>query len=182
MVGVIVAGCGGGGSPAPSAAASSGGGGSAVPSAGGEASAGGEPSAAESPGPSSGGGGTAGSVCDLVPDDRLAQILGVPSVTTDVIPGPPDNCDIQSNGAPLAAITWMQQGGGIAFDVYASGSGVTQIPGIGDAAIHDPSSELVIVKKGDQTVSIAVFDDGSKPAEERLEAQKQIAEAAASAF
>jgi hypothetical protein len=134
-----------------------------------DAGASAQPSAAASTG-----GGTAGTVCDLVTSDELAGILGVP-VTTRVVAGPPDTCDIQANDAPVAAIVWTPQGGGFAFDAYASGGGVTDIPGIGDRAIYEPTSQLVLVKKGDQSVSVAIFDDGSRSEDERIELQKQIA-------
>jgi hypothetical protein len=117
-----------------------------------------------------------------VTGDEMAGILGV-AVATQVVAGPPDTCDIQSaDGAPLAAIVWMQQGGGLAFDAWASSTGITEIPGIGERAIYEPSSQLILVKKGDQVVTVAVFDDGSGSPEARQELQTKIAQAAAGRF
>jgi hypothetical protein len=179
---VVLAACGGGSggttgpqSQAPSSATSS------APSA--APSDGGQPSAAASTEPTpaaSAGGGAATGVCELVTPDEIAPLLGVPSVTMNVLAGVggSDTCDIQSDGAAVAAfvLTRSDPASGLdvsfVFSAYAS-SDATAVAGIGDKAAYSSSQEVLLVLKGDGLISIAVFDD-AKSAPERLEVMKQI--------
>lgn len=134
-----------------------------------------EAPASQAPQPSTGGGPT-GSVCDLVTAAELAGIFGVANVASTVIPGPPDTCDIQADGAPLAAIVLVTDQAELVFNAYATGA--EAYPGFGDRAIYNAETQLFIVLKGDVVVSIAVFS-GAASDEERLELQKAIAAVAA---
>lgn len=175
---VIVSGCSGGASPsgggssaAPSSAASS-----AASSAPSAAPASGAPASAAPSAPAGGGGGTTTGVCALVTTDELAQVFGVP-VTTQVLTGPPDTCDIQSDGAPIAAFVLMPTNGAPVYEAYASDPSAQEITGIGDKAAFSPTAQLLVVLKGDSMLSIAVFDDG-RPVEQRLELMKKLATSA----
>lgn len=93
--------------------------------------------------------------------------------------GPPDTCDIQADGAPTAAINLTKTRAKVVFDVLAGDPQSTAVSGVGDKASYIPSSDTLIVLKGDGMLSIAVFDDGSRSAEARLEVMKQIGSVAA---
>ena len=179
---VVLAGCGGGGpattgpgggtsAPASVAPAS-------APAAGGSTAgpvatpAGGSPSAAAG----GGGGGGGGEGACVLSTDELAGIFGVP-VTTQVIAGPPDTCDIQTDGAPLAAFVLTPNASSFVYDAYANDTGSTEVPGIGDKAAYNPNQQLLVVMKGSTLLSIAVLDEARTP-EERLELMKKAAAAA----
>ena len=174
---VVVIGCGGsGGTPGPAATTASSGttatsGATAGPGA--TASA----AAAATDQPSADGGGGATGVCALVTADELAGILGVP-VTTRVLAGPPDTCDIQADGAPIAAFVLTPSGGGAVYSAYAADPAATTIPGMGDKAAYSPTAQLLVILKGDTLLSMAAFDPDKTP-EERLELLKKIGAIAA---
>jgi hypothetical protein len=126
---------------------------------------------------SGGGGGTAG-VCDLVTTDELEQIFDVASVTAATLAGPPDTCDIQTDGAPLAALVYMPANGAAVFSAWVSDPTAVDMPGIGDRAAYLPGQLLFVVLRGDATLSFAVLDE-SRSEEERLELMKGIAAIAA---
>jgi hypothetical protein len=89
----------------PAASADSGAGGAASPGASAAVPTA-QPSCAG--GGCSGGGGTAAGVCELVTSEELAAIFGVASVKMTVLPGPPDNCIVESgDGDPLTAWSLM---------------------------------------------------------------------------
>ncbi len=182
-VALLVIACGGGGAPAaatpsPSAASSA----ASSPAAGSA-----EPTAPASVQPStaaSSGGGSAAGVCDLVTTDELKQILGVP-VTTNVLKGPPDTCDIQADNAPIAAFQLTRKDAATGLDpafifqAFASSPTATAISGIGDKASYSSDQQTLVVLKGDGFLSIAVSDD-TKSADLKLEIMKQIGAKAAS--
>ncbi len=180
MVALTLAACGGGGGSATTAPT-----GAAVTSGPTQATttdapttdapATGAPAATDAP---AGGGGSAADVCGLVTADELASILDVSSVVLTVFQGPPDTCDIQSGDGALLAATVLTVDGAITFGFIKAGSGVQEVPGLGDEAIYIPDSLLLVVRKGDSMVSIAVFDDGRSESE-RLELMKQIGTIAA---
>ena len=128
------------------------------------------------PAPSTGGGGGGGGgttdVCALVTVDELEQIFGVSAVTTRVLAGPPDTCDIQNDGAPLAAFVLVTSNGAAIFNAWASDPDAVDIPGLGDRAIYSPASLLLVVLKGDRAMSMAALDDG-RSEDERLELMKE---------
>ena len=125
------------------------------------------------------GGGGVADVCGLVTAEELASILDVSSVVLTVFQGPPDTCDIQSgDGAPLAATVLVTGGAQFMFEAWASGSGVENVPGLGDRAVYVPDSALLVIQKGDSVMSIAVFDYG-QPESERIDRMKQIGSIAA---
>lgn len=125
--------------------------------------------------PTTGGG---GGVCDLVTTAELASIFSATGVTSTVIAGPPDTCDIQEDSAPLAAIVLNPAGGRMIFDVLAAGSDAQKIDGIGDGAFYSSSTLLLVVVRGDAMASIAVLDEGRSEAA-RLELMKQMGAIAA---
>jgi hypothetical protein len=133
--------------------------------------------ASPTPAPTTGGGGT-DDVCALVSADELAGIFGVPSVTTAVLAGPPDTCDIQADGAPLAAMVYMPSNGAVVFSAWAADPTAVDMPGIGDRAAYLPGQLLFIVLRGDATLSLAVLDE-SRSEDARLELMKEIAAIAA---
>lgn len=125
--------------------------------------------------PTTGGG---GGVCDLVTTAELESIFAVTGVTTSVVAGPPDTCDIQQDSAPLAAIVLTPSGGRMIFDILAAGSDAERVDGLGDGAFYSSSTLLLVIARGDAMASIAVFDDG-RPEAERLDLMKQIGAIAA---
>ena len=163
----VLAGCGGGaaGSSAPSADPAPG------ATAGSSAEASSAPTGLATETPATGGGGTGG-VCDLVTAEELAGVLGG-SVTTQVIAGPPDTCEIKVDGAPVAAMVYTTSEAAMIFDVWASSLDTDPVAGIGDKAMFATVNQLLIVLKGDRLISITVLNDPS--AEVRLERMKAIA-------
>ncbi len=183
---LVVAACGGGSTgaatnPAEVPTAEASGPTESVAGSGGEASA--EPTVAQpatdAPAP---GGGAAGNVCELVTEGELAGIFGT-QVSTLVLAGPPDTCDIQSaDGAPLAATVFTTSDAfpaSAVYDAYLADPSATEINGIGDKAAYSDVAELFLVLKGDKLLSISVFDDGTKDKAARFDLMKQLAQVAA---
>ncbi len=180
LVAVTLAACGGGGggtaTTAPTGAAATSGPTEATTT---DAAATDAPATAAPATAAPAGGGGVADVCGLVTADELASILDVSSVVLTVFEGPPDTCDIQSgDGALLAATVLTVSVDAITFGFIKTGSGVQDVPGLGDEAIYLPDSLLLVVRKGESMVSIAVFDDGRSESE-RLELMKQIGAIAA---
>jgi len=136
------------------------------------------PGATTAPTQASGGGGSVGSVCDLVTVAELEAILGQSPVVAQDIPGPPDTCDVQVNGAPTAAWVKQPENGKMIYDVLAGGPDAQKLGGIGDGAFYSANTQLLVFKKGDVMVSVAVTDVNMAD-DKRLEAQKAIAAKAA---
>lgn len=162
----VVMGCGGGSGT------------SASPDGGTPATASADPgsSVAASPEPSTGGGPT-GDVCSLVTTDELEDILDVPSVTTEVLVGPPDTCDVQVDNAPVAAWVLTPEVAAFVYDAYANDTGAFDIPGIGDKAAFAPGQRLLVVMKGKALLSMSVYDQ-ARSEDEQLELMKTIAQVA----
>ncbi len=171
---LVVVGCGG------SAAATAPGGGG-QPTAPGEtaSTSSAEPSSEVSadPGPGNAGG-IVPAVCDLVTVAELERIFGLTAITTEVIEGPPDTCDVQSDDAPLAAWVLMTPVPPYVYDSYATDDGASTVPGIGDKAAFVPGQGLLIFQKGDVLVSVGVYADEAVEAQ-NVEFMKAIAKAAA---
>jgi len=126
-----------------------------------------------------GGGGGVGAVCDLVTSAELETILGLSPVVTEVIAGPPDTCDVQVDSAPTAAFVLTTTGGKMIYDLLAAGADAQKLDGIGDGAFYSADTQLVVFKKGDAMVSVAVTDVNLSD-DQRIAAQKAIAAKAAS--
>ena len=183
---LFVAGCGGSGTPSTAAApetqapaaessapAGGGAGASSQPSA--EASAAGPASAAPA-----GGGGTAAGVCELVTADELAGIFGVAGVKTTVIPGPPDNCIVESDtGDPLSAWSLSTAQAQIVFDALTSDPSSVDVTGIGDKAAFVQNTGLLVLKGG-KLVVVSISGGSDMSEEEVIEASKQVGTFAAS--
>ena len=102
------------------------------------------------------GGGTAVGVCDLISSGELATILGVASVTQEVLPGPPDTCIVRGpEGDTLVSWSHTTQGGRAVYDALALPGQSRAVPGIGDAAAHVENTGLLIAK-GDGLVVIMI--------------------------
>jgi len=117
--------------------------------------------------------GGASGVCSLVTAQELDSIFGVTGHTTQVIPGPPDTCDIQLDSAPSAAFVYTPNGGRTIFDLLAGGADAEAVGGIGNDAFYSSETLLLVIAEGDAMLSIAVLDEG-RTEEERLELMKQI--------
>lgn len=175
---VVVAGCGGssstatpvGGTPSVAPTATTGTEGTPPPDGG-----------SATPMPTTGGGGGGGGVadvCALVTPAELETIFGFSPIKTQVLAGPPDTCDVQYQDAPIAAWVYTSAQGKFAFEAIASNSEASQVSGIGDRAVYLPSSQLLIVLKGDATTSISVYDS-SRPEADWEKLRESIAKIAA---
>lgn len=141
LVALIVAGCGGGGSPAATAATDGDTGGESTAATSVSTTVGAVTMAevsstagAVTTEPAGAGGATVG-VCELVTADELAVIFNVPAVTTSVLAGPPDNCIVESDaGDPLTAWSLTVTQAEVVFDAFASDPASIEVPGIGDKA------------------------------------------------
>ena len=140
--------------------------------------------ASEAPPPApAGGGGSAEGVCGLATPDELSGILGA-SVTTHLLQGPPDTCDIQSDGAPIASMTLTlpdEQLGldpALVFQAMTAAPGLTDVPGIGDKAVFDEPGETLIILKGNSLLVVAVYP-GAASLDERQAMMKEIGTIAA---
>ena len=184
---VLVAACGGG----ASASAGADGAGDASPDTGGvasaeapvESTAGGAASAdasapAEAP---PDGGGPAADACGLVTVAELESAFGVSGVTQQLIEGFPATCDVQLAGAPFMAIVLVDDpaSSGPIYDAWAADAAATTIDGIGDRAVYAPSNAILVIQRGDKVISLALFDDGSRTEEERIEMLRRAGEVAA---
>lgn len=181
-IAVLAAACGAGTSPTPS-----GGAGSATPATAGQGTSQapvGEGPATQAatatpPTATSPAGGGVSAVCDLVTAAELETILGLSPVVTEVIAGPPDTCDVQVDSAPTAAFVLTNTNGKMIYDVLAAGADAQMLDGIGDGAFYSAETQLVVFKKGDAMVSVAVTDVNMTD-DQRIAAQKAIAVKAAS--
>lgn len=176
LVALIVAGCGGGGSPAATSVSTTVG---AVTTAEVETTA----EVATTVGavttePADAGGAALG-VCELVTADELAVIFNVPAVTTSVLAGPPDNCIVESDaGDPLTAWSLTVAQAEVVFDAFASDSASIEVPGIGDKAAIVQNTGLLVLK-GDRLLVIMISGGADLSEEAAIEASKQIGAIAA---
>ena len=146
LVAMVAAACGGAASPGASSAPSG-----AEPAPSAAASSADAPSSA----PSSGGG-TAVGVCELASATELAAALGVASVTTEVIPGPPDTCMVEGpEGNVMVSWNHNTSGGQGLYDMLALPGQSEEVPGIGDKAAFVENTGLMVVK-GDGLVTIVI--------------------------
>jgi hypothetical protein len=188
---LVVAGCGGSGTAGPTAASTAEAPAAQPSTAGnGGSGSGGQPSAeasvaevaTQAPAPSSGGGaggGPAVGICELVTADELAGIYGVASVTTTVIPGPPDNCIVQSDsGDGLTAWSLMTAQAETVFSAMTVDPSTVMLSGIGDKAAIVQNTGILVVK-GNSLLSVALTAAPDMSEEEVLAAAKQVATLAA---
>ena len=108
----------------------------------------------------------------------MDAIFGVSGVTQELLPGPPDTCDYQLDGAPFAATVWTEGVQPYVYDAMAADGTSTSIPGIGDKAVYSEAMRLLVFQKGDSLYTVAVFDE-SKTDEQKVELMKAIATKAA---
>lgn len=182
----VVAGCGGGGTtgatPAPATEAPAA---EASTPAGGGTDAGSQPSAEASvaapasQAPAGGGGGPAAGVCELVTGDELAGIFGVASVKMTVLPGPPDNCIVESDGGdPLTAWSLTTAQSAVIFGAFTTDPSTVQVSGIGDEAAIVQNTGLLVLK-GSSLLTISISGGSDMSEEEGIAAAKQIGTLAA---
>jgi len=120
------------------------------------------------------GGGTAAGVCELVTADELAQIFNVPSVKTTVIPGPPDNCIVESDtGDPLTAWSLTSAQAGAVFDAFTSDPATIEVSGVGDKAAIVENTGLLVLK-GDNLLVISISGGADLSGDDAIAASKQI--------
>ena len=154
-------------------------------SAGNDSGAGGAPSAdapaatsPAEPAPGGGGGGVA-DVCALVTADELATIFGVSGVKQTVLPGPPDNCIVESDsGDALTAWSLTTAQSATIFGAMTTDPSTVEVPGIGDKAAIVQNTGLLVLK-GNSLLSVAISGGSDMSDDEVIEASKQIAAAAA---
>jgi hypothetical protein len=126
-------------------------------------------------------GGRADDACALVTSAEVDTAFGVSGSTLQLVDGFPPTCDIQVDGAPLAAIVLVTDGttASTMYDVWAGDPDKVDIAGLGDRALYAPSNAILIIQRGDRVASLAFFDDGSLTQDERVERLKVLGAAAA---
>ena len=125
------------------------------------------------------GGGTVAGVCELVTADELAGIFNVASVKTTVIPGPPDNCIVESDtGDPLTAWSLTTAQASTVFDAFTSDPATIEVSGIGEKAAIVENTGLLVLN-GDNLIVISISGGADFSAEEAIEVSKQIGALAA---
>ena len=125
------------------------------------------------------GDGTAAGVCELVTAEELAGLFNVASVKTTVIPGPPDNCIVESDaGDPLTAWSLTTAQASALFDAFTSDPATIEVPGIGEKAAIVQNTGLLVLN-GDNLLVISISGGADLSAEEAIEVSKQIGALAA---
>jgi len=110
---------------------------------------------------------------------RLAGIFKVPSVTTTVLAGPPDNCIVASDtGAPLAAWSFSLAQAKTVYDALTFDPSTVVVSGIGDKAAIVQNTGLLVLK-GDALIVISISGGADLSADEAIEVSKQIGAIAA---
>jgi hypothetical protein len=136
--------------------------------------------ASEAPAGGGGGGGTVAGVCALVTADELAGIFGVASVKMTVLPGPPDNCIVESdNGDPLTAWSLTTAQASVLFDAFTADPSSIEVNGVGDKASIVQNTGLLVLK-GASLVVVMISGGADMSEDEGIEASKQIGALAAS--
>ena len=172
---ITLAGCSGG----PATTPAGGGPGASTGGSSTPAASNGGPSGASQPAATTTGGGGGGvGVCDLATKAELEAALGLSPVTTRLVAGPPDTCDIQVDDAPTAAIVYTTSGGGIVFHALALGADAHAVSGIGDGAFDSDETQSFVVLKGDAMIAVSVVDV-NLTADQQKAAREAIGRAAA---
>jgi hypothetical protein len=129
--------------------------------------------------PPAGGGGTAADVCGLVTADELASIFGVSGVKQTVLPGPPDNCIVDSDtGDALTAWSLTTAQSATIFGAMTTDPSTVAVPGVGDKAAFVQNTGLLVLK-GNSLISVAISGGSDMSDDEVIEASKQIGALAA---
>ena len=183
---LVVVACGGGGTAGPTAAPAAeapAAAESSAPADGGTAT-GSQPSAEASvAAPASqapaGGGGAAAGVCELVTADELKGIFGV-TVTMTVVPGPPDNCIVNSeDGNPLTAWSLTTAQASAVYGAFTSDPSTVEVTGVGDKAAIVQNTGLLVLK-GSNLLVVTISGGADMSEEEAIGASKKIGALAAS--
>ena len=106
--------------------------------------------------------------------DELATAFAVGSVSTSVIPGPPDACVVQSDAGD-ALVSWSQttSGAGAIYGGVVMPGQSTEVSGIGDRAAFVDNMGFLILK-GDSMVVIAVASGAALDEAASQEVAKQL--------
>jgi hypothetical protein len=116
-------------------------------------------------------------VCGLVTTDEIGAIFGLSGVTQELFAGPPDTCDYRHDGTAFVAMVLIPLNAALGFAAYAGEVGAEPISGVGDEAVFSPTTQLLIFRKGDSVVSIAVF--GGAAGNDPMDKLKQVGTIAA---
>jgi len=120
-----------------------------------------------------GGGTDVGNVCELVTAEELAGIFSVASVKMTVLPGPPDNCIVESDGDPLTAWSLTTAQASAVYDAFTVDPSTVQVTGVGDKAAIVQNTGLLVLKGG--ALIVVMISGGADMSEdEAIEASKQI--------
>ena len=183
---LVLAACGGGGGTTGSSATSASAASATEPSApaDGGAGAGSQPSAQASvagpasQAPAGGGGGPAAGVCELVTAEELAGIFGV-TVKMTVVPGPPDNCIVDSqDGNPLTAWSLTTAQASAVYGAFTTDPSTVEVTGVGDKAAIVQNTGLLVLK-GSNLIVVMISGGSGMSEEQGIEASKQIGALAA---
>ena len=129
--------------------------------------------------PAGGGGGAVAGVCELVTPEELAEIFGVPSVKLTVLPGPPDNCIVESaSGDPLTAFSLTTAQAATVFAAFTTDPSTVEVSGVGDKAAIVQNTGLLVLK-GSSLLVISISGGADMSEHEGIEASKQIGTIAA---
>lgn len=173
---LLIAACGGGTSPTQAPAAQTQGPGSATQA----------PAATEGPGAATqapaatvsggGGGGTASAACDLITPEEAAGILDSGALTTTggEVAGQ-TYCDYRTADGQTVLTTYMQANAAQLWSVYESSLQTDPVSGIGDKAMFEASTKLLLVLKGSTFFNVFVSDIDLSP-EQALEVEKELAQ------
>ena len=65
------------------------------------------------------------------------------------------------------------------FEAWAADPAATTIGGLGDRAVYAPSNAILVIQRGDRVASLALFDDGTRTEEQRIELLTEVGKVAA---
>ncbi|MFN8638779.1 MAG: hypothetical protein U0360_04820 [Dehalococcoidia bacterium] len=119
-------------------------------------------------------GATASDACGLITADEVGRVMGATGVKAESQPelAGATYCIYHSADGNSVAATSYLKAGATAYSAFSASS--TPQAGVGDRAQWDPSSESLMVLKG-QGVMVITAGDGSMPTARRIELAKQLA-------
>jgi hypothetical protein len=124
---------------------------------------------------------TAAGACDLVTADeaeRLAGTVGLGALPTQSGSGEVTTCIYRDGGSNIVLrLEYTASGGLAAFDAVRAVAGVQTIDALGEAAVYDPATSTLYVRKGDGLVAIFATAFAQSP-DRRLELATAVAEVA----
>jgi hypothetical protein len=123
---------------------------------------------------SGGGGGIAKTACELLTPEEAARELGTGPLTAEggELAGQ-TYCDYRESGATVLT-TYMQPNAEQLWGVYETSLQADPVAGIGDKALYEPSTKLLLVLKGSTFFNIFIAEF-TLSSEEALEKSKVLA-------